>query len=147
MSVRRISHRPDSLIVHLVAVLDPPVESFLRSIRLVNIGRDPALHECTSVINGRVDDTVLDGLGYDVFGVFFRVEVKFHADVGERDARIREGNRTKGGFDDKMAEAEDEEMGRIGLEGGLMGGEGCLKRRNVANTNGYNGSHQDIQQW
>lgn len=135
MRVRGISHSPHALLVDLGAKVHSEVELLLRLVRLVHVPRDLTLHEPSRVVDGRVDDTVLDRLGDDVLGVLLRVEVELERHVPERDARVGESDGSEGGLDDEVTKSEDEEVGRVGKEGLLVRRECLLEGRDVANAN------------
>jgi hypothetical protein len=135
MRVRGIPHSPHALLVDLGTKVHSEVELLLWLVRLIDVPSDLTLHEPSRVVDGRIDNAVLDRLGDDVLGVLLRVEVELERHVPERDARVGEGDGSEGGLDDEMAESEDEEVGRVGKEGLLMRGECLLEGRDVANAN------------
>lgn len=86
------------------------------------------------MVNGRIDDTILDRLGNNVLGVLFGVEAEFGANVAEGDARVGKGDGTESGLDDEMSQTEDEEVGRVGVEGLFVLAESFLEGRNVSDS-------------
>ena len=100
--------------------LDPGVERDLRLARRVHVAHLATLHEALLVVDHGVNDAVANGLGDDVLGVLLRVEVELGRDVAERDATVREGDGAQGCLDDVVAQAQDERVIRVGVEGGRV---------------------------
>jgi hypothetical protein len=154
MSIRRVSHwlcivsstcttgvstatYLNSLISQFCAKRQSIIERSLWLLSLVDVPLDFTDHASSGRIDGSVDDVILDCLGHDIFGVLFRLQMKLNADIPEWDARVRQGDGTQSSLDDEMAETEDEEVGIVGLESGLVRGEGLLEGRHVSDANSY----------
>ena len=65
----------DALVVQVHAKLDPLLKRLLRLVRLVDVPGLSALHPPLRVIHLGIDHSVPDGLGDDVLGILFRIEV------------------------------------------------------------------------
>lgn len=121
----------------LQAELDPLMECLSRLSGLVPVSSRPADHPSLLVIEpDALDDSVPDGLGHDVLGVLLVIELKLDADVLKRNLGVGERDLVDAGLDDVVTETEDEGEGGVGLEGGGVNGEGSLKGRKVANSDG-----------
>jgi len=84
-----------------------------------------------------LDHTIPNRFGHDVLRVLLVVELKLDADVLEGDLGVGEGDLMNSGFDDVVAETKDEGEGGVGLEGGGVGGEGCLEGGEVSDSDGW----------
>lgn len=129
---------PDTLVIHLSAILYSLLELFRRLIRLIEVFRDFALHPSTLRINRRINHAILNRLGDNVLCVLLRVEVELDADIGKGDTGICKSNGTQSSFDDKVSQTGNEEMGRVGKKGGFMGLESFLETGDVADTYSLN---------
>lgn len=103
MSIWRISHSPDTVIVDLGTEVHPHIELLLWLIRLVNVLCNLALHKSASMIDRGVNDTVLNRLGDNVLRVLFRVQMELVADVTEGNAGVGESDCSESSFNDEMA--------------------------------------------
>ncbi len=84
-------------------MLNPLVELVLRLIRLVHIPCHSTLHESSSMVDSRVDHSILDCFRDDVLRIFLGVKMKLDADICKGDTRVGEGDGTEGSFDDEVA--------------------------------------------
>lgn len=129
---------PDTLIIHLSAVLHPLLELLRRLICLVKVFRDLALHPSTLRVNCRINHSILDRLGDNVLCVLLRVEVELDADIGKGNAGVSKSDGAQSSLDDKVSQTRDEEVGRVGEKGSFMGLESFLETGNVTDTYGLN---------
>lgn len=117
--------------------LDPRIERLLRLVGSINVSRLPTLHEPLLMVHGSINHAVPNRFGHNVLCVLLRVEGQFGRDVREGDARVGEREGAQGGFDDVVAQAEDEGGSRVGGEGCGVGGEGRVEGVDVADADGW----------
>jgi hypothetical protein len=118
-------------------VLDTPVELLTWLIGLVQVSRYARLHEPSRVVDRGINHTILDGLGDNVLGVLFGVEAQLEANVRQGDLRVCQGDGTERSLDDKVTQSQNEEVGRVGLEGLFVLVERLLERCDVSDSYGW----------
>jgi hypothetical protein len=101
----------DALVMQLQQELDPRIKSLLRLIGGINVARLPTLHVPLLMIHRRINHAVPNRLGHNVLCVLLGIEGQLCRNVREGDARVGEREGAQGGFDDVVAEAEDERGG------------------------------------
>jgi hypothetical protein len=89
------------------------------------------------MVDRGINHTILDGLGDNVFGVLFGVEAQLEADVRQGDLRVCQGDGTERSLDDKVTQSQNEEVGRVGLEGLFVLVERLLERCDVSDSYGW----------
>lgn len=94
---------------------DSLVEGQLRLFRAVNVDALLALHELAVVIEPRLNDTIANRFGDNEFRIFGRIEHQLGCDIRQRDARIRQRNRSNSSLDDVVAKPNDEGVSMISL--------------------------------
>lgn len=131
-----VPHRSHSVVVHVRAVLDTPVELLTWFIRLVQVSRYARLHEPSRMVDRGINHTILDGLGDNVLSVLFGVETEFEANVRQGDLRVCQSDGTERSLDDKVTQSQNEEVGRVGVEGLFVLVERLLERCDVSDSYG-----------
>lgn len=125
----------DTLVVQLQAILDTARED-IADLRAVSALLAAALHPALLVHNAALDDAIADRLADDVLRILLRVEVQLHADVAERNARVREREPPDARLDDVLAQAHDHSVGPVLLEHRRILRKGRLKLGQRAHAHG-----------
>jgi hypothetical protein len=126
----------DTIVTQIQTKLDPLLERLLRLVRLVNIPCLPTLHPTLGVIDFGIDHSIPDGFRYDIFRILFRIEMKFQADILQRDPGVGEGDHPERGLDDVMTKTEDEGVSSILNETLTILIEYVLERFQIPNPDG-----------
>jgi hypothetical protein len=87
------------------AVANSLMECLERLVCRVNVYNFLGRHESLFMINGGINYSITNGLGYNKFSIFFAIELQFEANVFQRNTRISETNSTNTRFDYIVAQS------------------------------------------
>lgn len=98
----------DRLLMEVHTELDSLVEHVLWLIRSVNISDVLGFHVLLFVVNDSVNNSVSNGLCYDLFSFFMRLEGELLSDVSNGDLAVGDVDLLETELDDGVLESEDQ---------------------------------------
>lgn len=110
------------------------MECFRWLTRCIYITSLLALHKAMLAVQRRLNNTVPDGLGHDVFRALLTSQMQAYADVAQGDARVRQGHHADASLDDVLSQSQNQRIGAVSSEGVGMICDGRLEVLQVADT-------------